>query len=103
LPFEPAYQAISKLLNDLGTETELLKIDIVERLRDEKRFDSAIVSKAEPDSPAKPKAAVALVPDDILSAVGSKFFPVPVAKATEVPFMDMARRKSLSSASPATC
>jgi coenzyme F420 hydrogenase subunit beta len=44
-------------------------------------FDSAIVSKAEPENPAKPKASVALVPDDILSAVGSKFFPSPVAKA----------------------
>ncbi len=46
-----------------------------------KYFDSAIVSKGEPENPAKPKASVALVPDDILSAVGSKFFPSPVAKA----------------------
>jgi len=46
-----------------------------------KVFDSAIVSAAEPDNPSAPKASVALVPDDILSAVGSKFFPSSVAKA----------------------
>jgi coenzyme F420 hydrogenase subunit beta len=48
---------------------------------EKKIFDSAIVSQAEPGSPAKPKPAVALVPDDILSAVGSKFFPSSVGKA----------------------
>jgi coenzyme F420 hydrogenase subunit beta len=48
---------------------------------EKKAFDSAIVSQAEPESPAKPKPAVALVPDDILSAIGSKFFPSAVAKA----------------------
>jgi coenzyme F420 hydrogenase subunit beta len=47
----------------------------------EKVFDSAIVSQAEKDNPSKPKPSVALVPDDILSAVGSKFFPSSVAKA----------------------
>ncbi|MCX8153238.1 MAG: Coenzyme F420 hydrogenase/dehydrogenase, beta subunit C-terminal domain [Candidatus Bathyarchaeota archaeon] len=46
-----------------------------------KIFDSAIVSQSEPENPSKPKPAVALVPDDILSAVGSKFFPSSVAKA----------------------
>ena len=46
-----------------------------------KIFDSAIVSQAEAENPAKPKASVATVPDDILSAVGSKFFPSTVAKA----------------------
>jgi coenzyme F420 hydrogenase subunit beta len=34
-----------------------------------KIFDSAIVSQAETENPAKPKPAVALMPDDILSAV----------------------------------
>ena len=48
---------------------------------EKKAFDSAIVSQAEPENPAKPKPAVALVPDDILSAIGSKFFPSSVAKA----------------------
>ncbi len=48
---------------------------------EKKLFDSAIVSQAEADNPSKPKASVALVPDDILSAVGSKFFPSSVAKA----------------------
>jgi coenzyme F420 hydrogenase subunit beta len=56
--------------------TALLKYGI-----ETKFFDSAIVSEAEPENPAKPKPAVALVPDDILSAVGSKFFPSSVAKA----------------------
>jgi coenzyme F420 hydrogenase subunit beta len=46
-----------------------------------KFFDSAIVSQAETENPAKPKPSVALVPDDILSAIGSKFFPSSVAKA----------------------
>jgi coenzyme F420 hydrogenase subunit beta len=48
---------------------------------EKKVFDSAIVSQAEAENPAKPKASVALVPDDILSAIGSKFFPSSVAKA----------------------
>jgi coenzyme F420 hydrogenase subunit beta len=48
---------------------------------EKKFFDSAIVSQAEPENPSKPKPAVAVVPDDILSAVGSKFFPSAVAQA----------------------
>jgi len=48
---------------------------------EKKAFDSAIVSQAEPENPALPKPAVATVPDDILSAIGSKFFPSSVAKA----------------------
>jgi coenzyme F420 hydrogenase subunit beta len=48
---------------------------------EKKIFDSAIVSQAEPGNPAKPKPAVALVSDDILSAAGSKFFPSSVVKA----------------------
>jgi coenzyme F420 hydrogenase subunit beta len=46
-----------------------------------KAIDSAIVSQAETQTPAMPKASVAVVPDDILSAIGSKFFPSSVAKA----------------------
>jgi coenzyme F420 hydrogenase subunit beta len=56
--------------------TSLLKYGIENKI-----FDSAIVSQTEPENPAKPKPAVALVPDDILSAIGSKFFPSSVAKA----------------------
>ncbi len=56
--------------------TSLLKYGI-----ETKFFDSAIVSQTEPESPAKPKPSVAIVPDDILSAIGSKFFPSSVAKA----------------------
>jgi coenzyme F420 hydrogenase subunit beta len=59
-----------------GVVTALLKFGI-----ETKVFDSAIVSAAEPEDPSTPKASVALVPDDILSAVGSKFFPSSVAKA----------------------
>jgi coenzyme F420 hydrogenase subunit beta len=59
-----------------GVVTALLKYGM-----ETKVFDSAIVSQAEPENPAKPKPSVALVPDDILSAVGSKFFPSSVAKA----------------------
>jgi coenzyme F420 hydrogenase subunit beta len=44
-------------------------------------IDSAIVSQAETGLPIKPKALVGVVPDDILSAVGSKFFPSSVARA----------------------
>jgi coenzyme F420 hydrogenase subunit beta len=44
-------------------------------------IDSAIVSQAETDLPVKPKALVGVVPDDIFSAVGSKFFPSSVARA----------------------
>jgi coenzyme F420 hydrogenase subunit beta len=46
-----------------------------------KNFDSAIVSQGEPENLSKPKPTVALVPDDILSAIGSKFFPSSVARA----------------------
>lgn len=59
-----------------GVVTSLLTYGVEKKI-----FDSAIVSQAEADNPAKPKASVALVPDDILSAVGSKFFPSSVAKA----------------------
>jgi coenzyme F420 hydrogenase subunit beta len=59
-----------------GVVTSLLKFGI-----ETKVFDSAIVSAGEPENPAKPIASVATVPDDILSAVGSKFFPSSVAKA----------------------
>jgi coenzyme F420 hydrogenase subunit beta len=48
---------------------------------EKKVFDSAIVSQAELENPSKPKPTVALVPDDILSAIGSKFFPSSVARA----------------------
>ncbi len=48
---------------------------------EKKFFDSAIVSQAELEKPSKPKPTVALVPDDILSAIGSKFFPSAVARA----------------------
>jgi coenzyme F420 hydrogenase subunit beta len=56
--------------------TALLKYGIEEKI-----FDSAIVSEAEAENPSKPKPSVAIVPDDILSATGSKFFPSAVARA----------------------
>jgi coenzyme F420 hydrogenase subunit beta len=67
---------IRKLSHGGGIVTSLLKFGI-----ENKVFDSAIVSQGEPENPAKPKPTVALVPDDILSAVGSRFFPSSVAKA----------------------
>ena len=70
---DPKLRALSR---GGGVVTSLLTYGV-----EKKRFDSAIVSQAEPENPAKPKASVATVPDDILSAVGSKFFPSPVAKA----------------------
>jgi coenzyme F420 hydrogenase subunit beta len=56
--------------------TALLKYGIEEKI-----FDSAIVSRGEPENPSKPKPSVAIVPDDILCATGSKFFPSAVARA----------------------
>ncbi|MCW3996115.1 MAG: Coenzyme F420 hydrogenase/dehydrogenase, beta subunit C-terminal domain [Candidatus Bathyarchaeota archaeon] len=73
-------QAVDPKIRELsrggGVVTSLLKFGIENKL-----FDSAIVSQVEPDNPAKPKASVATVPDDIMSAIGSKFFPSSVAKA----------------------
>ena len=59
-----------------GVVTSLLTYGVENKI-----FDSAIVSQAEPGAPTKTKAMVATVPDDILSAVGTKFFPSAVAKA----------------------
>jgi coenzyme F420 hydrogenase subunit beta len=59
-----------------GVVTSLLAYGIQMKV-----FDSAIVSQAEKENPSKPRPSVALVPDDILAAVGSKFFPSSVAKA----------------------
>ncbi len=67
---------IRELSHGGGVVTSLLKYGI-----ETKVFDSAIVSQGEPDTPTKPKASVATVSDDILSAVGTKFFPSTVAKA----------------------
>ncbi len=67
---------IRELSHGGGVVTSLLKFGIENNI-----FDSAIVSQGEPENPAIPKASIALVPDDILSAVGSKFFPSSVAKA----------------------
>jgi coenzyme F420 hydrogenase subunit beta len=44
-------------------------------------FDSAIVSVAEPEDGTRTKPIVACIPDDIFSAEGSKFFPIPVVSA----------------------
>jgi coenzyme F420 hydrogenase subunit beta len=59
-----------------GVVTSLLTYGVENKI-----FDSAIVSQTEPENPLQPKPSVALVPDDVLSAVGSKFFPSAVAKA----------------------
>jgi coenzyme F420 hydrogenase subunit beta len=44
-------------------------------------FDSAIVSVTDSDDSTKPKPMVAVVPDDVFSASGSKFFPSAVLSA----------------------
>jgi coenzyme F420 hydrogenase subunit beta len=46
-----------------------------------KFFDSAIVTRTDPTNPIKPKPSVALTPQEITSATGSKFFPSNVIKA----------------------
>jgi coenzyme F420 hydrogenase subunit beta len=73
-------QATDRKLRELSSGgavvTSLLAYGIQKKV-----FDSAIVSQAEKENPSKPKPSVALVPDDILAAVGSKFFPSSVAKA----------------------
>jgi coenzyme F420 hydrogenase subunit beta len=73
-------QAVDPKIRELshggGVVTSLLQFGMETKI-----FDSAIVSQGEPDNPAKPKPLVATVPDDVLSAVGSKFFPSSIAKA----------------------
>ncbi len=59
-----------------GVVTSLLKFGIETKI-----FDSAVVSQGEPENPLKPMPSVATVPDDVLSAVGSKFFPSSIATA----------------------
>lgn len=59
-----------------GVITALLTYGVERKI-----FDSAIVSQAENQDPTKPNPIVAEVPDDILSAVGSRFFPSSVVKA----------------------
>jgi len=67
---------LRKLSKGAGVVTALLTYGV-----QNKTFDSAIVSQAESKNPTKTKPTVAVVPDDILSAVGSRFFPSSVAKA----------------------
>jgi len=73
-------QAADSKLRELsrggGVVTALLTYGIENNI-----VDSAIVSQAETQIPVKPRPLVGLVPDDILSAVGSKFFPASVARA----------------------
>jgi coenzyme F420 hydrogenase subunit beta len=73
-------QAVDPKIRELshggGVVTSLLKFGMETKI-----FDSAIVSQGEPENPAKPKPSVATVPDDVLSAIGSKFFPSSIATA----------------------
>ena len=73
---QAADQSLREQSSGGGVVTALLKFGVETDF-----FDSAIVSSGELESPSKPKASVALVPDDIISATGSKFFPSSVAKA----------------------
>ena len=73
-------QAVDPKIRELshggGVVTSLLNFGI-----ERKFFDSVIVCQGDIESPLEPKPSVAVVPDDILSAIGSKFFPCAVARA----------------------
>ena len=71
-----------------GVVTVLLTYGVENKI-----FDSAIVSQAEPGDPTKTKSMVAVVPDDILSAVGTRFFPSTVAKAYGTAVMGYGKKK----------
>ncbi|MGD0994709.1 MAG: Coenzyme F420 hydrogenase/dehydrogenase, beta subunit C-terminal domain [Candidatus Bathyarchaeia archaeon] len=71
-----------------GVVTALLTYGVENKI-----FDSAIVSQAELGDPTKTKPMVAVVPDDILSAVGTKFFPSAVAKAYGTAVMEYGKTK----------
>lgn len=73
---QAADQGLRRQSHSASVVTALLKYGIEQKI-----FDSAIVSEGEAENPSKPKPSVAIVPDDILSATGSKFFPSAVAKA----------------------
>ena len=61
--------------HDGAVVTKLLAYGLNNRI-----FDSAIVTQTEKKSAVKPNPSVALVTDDILSSIGSKFFPSAVLK-----------------------
>lgn len=67
---------IRRLSHSGGVVTAIL----MQSLRDG-IIDSAVVSEAEPSEPLKLKPQISLIPDDVLSAVESKFSPSAVAKA----------------------
>lgn len=58
-----------------------------------KIFDSAIVTQTEKIGSIKPKSLVAIAQDDVLSSIGSKFFPSPVIKAYEDAVNDYDKKK----------
>lgn len=64
------HPTVERVCQDGGVITSLLLYSI-----DNAIIDSAIVAKADIDIAIKPKAALALVPDDVFSSAGSKFFP----------------------------
>jgi len=71
-----------------GLVTALLTYGVENKI-----FDSAIVSQGEPGDLTKTKPTVAVVPDDILSAVGTKFFPSAVARAYGTAVTDYGKTK----------
>lgn len=71
-----------------GVVTALLTYGVENKI-----FDSAIVSQADPGDPTKTKPMVAVVPDDILSAIGTKFFPSAVATAYGTAVMGYGKTK----------
>ncbi len=73
-------QATDPELRELSHSGGVVTAILTQSLRDG-TIDSAIVSEAEPYEPLKLKPQISLVPDDVLSAVDSKFSASAVAKA----------------------
>jgi len=73
-------QATDPELRELSHSGGVVTAILTQSMRDG-MIDSAIVSEAEPYELLKLKPQISLVPDDVLSAVDSKFSPSAVAKA----------------------
>ncbi|NLF89653.1 CBS domain-containing protein [Candidatus Bathyarchaeota archaeon] len=58
-----------------------------------KTFDCAVVSGADDKNPIKPKAQVALTPQEVASAAGSRYFPASVVEAYRSAVIEYAKGK----------
>jgi coenzyme F420 hydrogenase subunit beta len=71
-----------------GVITALLTYGVENKI-----FDSAIVSQVDSGDATKPKSVVAEVPDDIFSAIDSRFFPSSVLKAYGMAIKNYGKKK----------